>query len=119
MDAAGGDVNKVDIEKFRYPGPRPNSRETALLMLADATEARARAERPITDDDLRALVRSVIETVQKFGQLDDTLLTLRDLNFITESFVTTLRGTYHPRIQYPNAKVPDQDSTIMTPRKDK
>ena len=119
MDAAGGDVTKVDIEDFRYPGPRPNSRETALLMLADATEARARAEGPTTDDDLRALVRSVIETVQKFSQLDDTLLTLRDLNLITESFATTLRGTYHPRIQYPNATVPDQDSTILTPRKEK
>lgn len=119
MEAAGGDVTKVDIEKFRYPGPRPTSRETALLMLADASEARARAERPATDDDLRALVRSVIDAVQKFNQLDDTLLTLRDLNLITESFVTTLRGTYHPRIQYPNARVPDQDSTIMTLRKDK
>lgn len=118
MDAAGGDISKVDIEQFRYPGPRPHSRETALLMLADATEARARAERPITDDDLRALVRSVIETVQRFHQLDDTLLTLRDLSLITESFVTTLRGTYHPRIQYPNATVPDQDSTILSPRKD-
>ncbi len=119
MEAAGGDVTKVEIEKFRYPGPRPNSRETALLMLADATEARARAERPATDDDLRALVRSVIDTVQKFGQLDDTLLTLRDLTLITESFVTTLRGTYHPRIQYPNAKVSDQDATILSTRKEK
>jgi membrane-associated HD superfamily phosphohydrolase len=119
MDAAGGDMAKVNIENFRYPGPRPNSRETALLMLADATEARARAERPTSDEDLRALVRNVIETVQKFGQLDDTLLTLRDLTLITESFATTLRGTYHPRIQYPNATVPDQDSTILAPRKDK
>ncbi|MBC7877981.1 MAG: HDIG domain-containing protein [Anaerolineales bacterium] len=119
MEAAGGDVTKVEIEDFRYPGPRPTSRETALLMLADATEARARAERPATDDELRALVRNVIETVQKFGQLDDTLLTLRDLSLITESFATTLRGTYHPRIQYPNAKVPDQDSTMITPRKEK
>ncbi|MBK8619267.1 MAG: HDIG domain-containing protein [Anaerolineales bacterium] len=119
MDAVGGDAAKVEIEKFRYPGPRPNSRETALLMLADATEARARAERPETDDNLRALVRNVIETVQKYSQLDDTLLTLRDLNLITESFVTTLRGTYHPRIQYPNAKVPDQDSTIHALRKEK
>ena len=118
MDAAKGDVTLVDIEKFRYPGPRPSSRETALLMLADATEARARAERPATDDELRILVRSVIDTVQKFSQLDDTLLTLRDLNLITESFVTTLRGTYHPRIQYPNAKVPDQDSTILSTRKE-
>jgi hypothetical protein len=117
MEAAGGDVTKVDIEKFRYPGPRPASRETALLMLADASEARARAERPATDDEIRALVASVIQTVQKHNQLDDTLLTLRDLKLITESFVTTLRGTYHPRIQYPKAAVPDQDTTLLTPRK--
>lgn len=118
MEAAGGDVSKVDIEKFRYPGPRPASRETALLMLADATEARARAERPASDEDIRALVTSVIQTVQKYNQLDDTLLTLRDLKLITESFVTTLRGTYHPRIQYPKAAVPDQDSTLLA-RKEK
>ncbi|MEN9562053.1 MAG: hypothetical protein RIR73_297 [Chloroflexota bacterium] len=119
MEAAGGDVSKVDIEKFRYPGPRPASRETALLMLADASEARARAERPASDDEIRALVTSVIQTVQKFNQLDDTLLTLRDLKLITESFVTTLRGTYHPRIQYPKAAVPDQDTTMIAPRKEK
>lgn len=119
MEAAHGDISKVDIEKFRYPGPRPASRETALLMLADATEARARAERPANDDDIRALVTSVIQTVQKYNQLDDTLLTLRDLRLITDSFVTTLRGTYHPRIQYPKAAVPDQDTTILASRKEK
>jgi cyclic-di-AMP phosphodiesterase PgpH len=117
MEAVHGDLTKVDIEKFRYPGPRPNSRETALLMLADATEARARSERPANDDDIRKLVNSVIETVQRFNQLDDTLLTLRDLHLITESFVTTLRGTYHPRIQYPKASVPDQDATMLAQRK--
>ena len=118
MEAAGGDVTRVDIEKFRYPGPRPRSRETAILMLADAAEARARAERPTADEDLEALVRSVIATVQKHNQLDDTLLTLRDLNLIAESFVTTLRGTYHPRIQYPSASVPDQDSTMLSVKKE-
>jgi putative nucleotidyltransferase with HDIG domain len=118
MEAAGGDVSKVDIEKFRYPGPRPASRETALLMLADATEARARAERPDSDEDLRVLVRSVIDSVQKHNQLDETLLTLRDLNLITESFAVTLRGTYHPRIQYPSANLPDRDLTIPAPRKE-
>lgn len=119
METAGGDISKVDIEKFRYPGPRPTSRETALLMLADATEARARAERPASDDEIRALVTSVIQTVQKYNQLDDTLLTLRDLRLITDSFVTTLRGTYHPRIQYPKAAVPDQDTTLLVTRKEK
>ena len=119
MEASGGDISKVDIEKFRYPGPRPASRETALLMLADATEARARAERPTNDDEIRALITSVVQTVQKYNQLDDTLLTLRDLKLIIESFVTTLRGTYHPRIQYPKAVVPDQDATLIAPKREK
>jgi hypothetical protein len=106
LERAGGDIGKVDLEKFRYPGPPPRSRETALLMLADGAEARARAERPRSELDLRALVRSVIENAQKSGQLDHTRLTLRDLHLITESFVTTLRGTYHPRIEYPSGNEP-------------
>lgn len=113
-----GDAAKIDLEKFRYPGPRPRSRETAILMLADGTEARARAQSPQTDDEMRALVRSVIEYVQKEGQLDHTMLTLRDLNTIIESFVTTLRGSYHPRIQYPAAEPPLASEPLATlPRK--
>lgn len=104
LEQAGGDADKVDIEKFRYPGPRPRSRETALLMLADAAEARTRAESPEGEDQLRSLIRSVIDYCEKEKQLDNTQLTLHDLNLVTESFVTTLRGTYHPRIQYPAAQ---------------
>ena len=98
---AGGDKSKVDLAEFRYPGPAPRSKETALLMFADGVEARSRAERPATDDEVRALVRSVIENRQKEGQLDDTPLSQRDLAIITESFVSTLRVTYHPRLEYP------------------
>ncbi len=101
LEAAGGDASKVDVEKFRYPGPRPRSRETALLMLADGSEARARAQRPQTEEDIRKIVLSTIESAQKQGQLDNTQLTLRDLSIITEAFVTILRGAYHPRITYP------------------
>jgi hypothetical protein len=101
VEAAGGDASKVDLSLFRYPGPRPQSRETAILMLADGSEARARAERPTDEASLRMLVHRVVEMCQQDGQLDATRLTLRDLHLITESFVNTLRGTYHPRIQYP------------------
>jgi putative nucleotidyltransferase with HDIG domain len=112
LEAADGDASKVDIEKFRYPGPRPASKETALLMLADAVEARSRAESPANEEQLRTLVRSVIDTALKNNQLDDTLLTLRDLNLIADSFVTTLRGHYHPRIQYPKSnEVPRLEDT--------
>lgn len=109
---AGGEPGKVDIEKFRYPGPRPRSRETALLMLADSCEARSRAENPQSEEALREIVRSVIEIVERDGQLDNTQLTLHDLHLVTESLATTLRGTYHPRIQYP---APDASAASPAP----
>jgi hypothetical protein len=101
LEAAGGDKSKVDESKFHYPGPPPQSRETALLMIADGSEARARAERPQDEDAMRRIVLSTIEQAQKQGQLDSTNLTLRDLSVITDTFVTILRGTHHPRIAYP------------------
>jgi putative nucleotidyltransferase with HDIG domain len=101
IERAGGDPARVDIEKFRYPGPRPRSRETALLMLADGSEARARAQRPQTEEDLRKVVLATIESAQKQGQLDHAPLTSRDLNTITDAFVNILRGAHHPRITYP------------------
>jgi putative nucleotidyltransferase with HDIG domain len=104
LEAAGGDASKVDIDKFRYPGPRPRSRETGVLMLADGVEARSRAEQPATEEEVRALIRSVIDTALKNEQLNDTLLTLRDLSVIADSFFTTLQGTFHPRIEYPRAE---------------
>ena len=104
IEAAGGDETKVNPEQFRYPGPRPQSRETALLMLADGTEARVRAMKPQSEDELAKIVHNAIEHVQVSGQLDDTQLTLSDLNKIAEAFIATLRGTYHPRIEYPKEK---------------
>jgi len=113
LKAAGGDESKVDKETFRYPGPRPGSRETALLMLADGSEARARAERPEDEEAIRKIVRSTIEVAQKQGQLDETQLTLRDLSIITDVFVNILRGSHHPRISYPKESPATQDiSTI-------
>lgn len=117
---ANGDVNKVDIEKFRYPGPAPRSRETALLMLADGTEARSRAEQPQTEQEIRSLVHKVIESAQKSGQLKNTSLTLRDLTLISESFVSTLRGTLHPRVKYPKERgVPASDDVATKPNRKK
>src|SRR5215211_974884 len=98
---ADGDKSRVNESDFHYPGPRPRSRETALLMLADGSEARARAERPQNEEGIRSIVLSTIEQAQKQGQLDETQLTLRDLGTITEAFVNILRGTHHPRISYP------------------
>lgn len=101
LEAARGNADKIDLAKFRYPGPPPRSRETALLMLADGCEARARSELPKSEEELREIVKKVIEYCQREGQLDNTTLTLRDLHLITESYVHTLLNTHHPRIQYP------------------
>jgi hypothetical protein len=117
LEAAGGDESKVNKEQFRYPGPRPRSRETALLMLADGSEARSRAERPEDEEAIRKIVHSTIEVAQKQGQLDETQLTLRDLSIVTDVFVSILRGTHHPRISYPKESPATQDvSTIPNKR---
>lgn len=94
----------VDISKFTYPGPAPRSRETAILMLADGTEARSRANTPTSDDEIRDAINNVIEYAKDSGQLDNTDLTLRDLTIIRESFLETLKRSYHPRIKYPELK---------------
>ena len=117
LEVAGGDASKVDIEKFRYPGPSPRSRETALLMIADGSEARARAERPQDEEALRKIVRTTIESAQKQGQLDDTRLTVRDLSLITDLFVTILRGTHHHRINYPKEQSAIEGNITTVPSK--
>ncbi len=86
VEAAGGDTSKVDLALFRYPGPTPQSPETAILMLADGTEARARAERPTDEASMLVLIHRVVDHCQQDGQLDATRLTLRDLHLITEFF---------------------------------
>jgi putative nucleotidyltransferase with HDIG domain len=121
IEAAGGDASKVDDANFRYPGPSPRSRETALLMLADGTEARTRAARPQHEDEIRDLVLATIEAAQKQGQLDNTQLTFRDLNIITDAFVTILKGTHHSRIPYPKERstteLPVTDNITTVPHK--
>lgn len=116
VEACGGDESRVDKAQFRYPGPRPQSRETALLMLADACEARLRATRPNDEEQLRKMVQEVIEERFKSGELNDTNLTLKDLSLIVDSFVETLRGIFHPRLEYPKLPPkPDETSKVVLP----
>jgi putative nucleotidyltransferase with HDIG domain len=126
LELAGMNKDAVDMEEFRYPGPRPTSREIALLMLADTCEARMRAERPKDEEGLHELIRSVVKDKLELGELDDTQLTLRNLEEIIDSFTSTLRGVYHPRIQYPKSesevrtrpisyRIPDADTPPVAP----
>ncbi len=91
----------VDQTLFRYPGPKPQSRETAIVMLADSTEAMVRAQEDRSAERIDVIVEEVIAERVAEGELDDCDLTLRDIRTIAESFKQTLRGVYHPRIAYP------------------
>ncbi len=93
---------RIDPLKFKYLGPTPTSREAGILMLADNVEAKARAEVPKNEAELKVLVGKAIEYCQKEGQLDSSNLTLNNIIKISESFVSTLKNSYHPRLQYPD-----------------
>ncbi len=101
VNAADGNEAAVDVSLFTYPGPRPQSRETALVMLADGCEARVRAQKPESEEELRAMIEDTINARQAQNQLIDTSFTLQDLYIVKESFVASLRGIYHPRVDYP------------------
>ncbi len=95
----------VDDAVYRYPGPRPQFREAALVMIADAVEAASRSMAEPSEEKLRALVQKLINMIFSEGQLDDCDLTLKDLHQIAESFVRTLDGIYHARPVYPAGAV--------------
>ncbi|MCX7707759.1 MAG: HDIG domain-containing protein, partial [Anaerolineae bacterium] len=96
--ASPGDV---DVAQFRYPGPRPRSKETAITMLADGAEATVRSRRPTTIEELEHIVAESIQARLLSGELDDSPLTIADLAAIRRAFVDVLRGLHHPRIAYP------------------
>ena len=97
-ESDGQDVREDD---FRYPGPRPQSRETAIVMLADGIEAWVRANSPSTQAEMERVIRRVINDRLLSGQLDECDLTFKDLDSIRKAFVDILQGIFHPRIQYP------------------
>jgi putative nucleotidyltransferase with HDIG domain len=91
-------VKEVD---FRYPGPKPQTREAAIFMLADAVEAAARTVEEPTPNRLREMIRKVTNAVVLDGQLDSCDLTFADLEKIQEAFLRLLVSTYHHRVDYP------------------
>lgn len=93
---------ETDPEAYRYPGPRPNTKEAAILMLADTIEAAARSLKEHSADAMESLVEKAISENVVDGQLDECDLTLRELDLIKDSFKSVIRGVYHPRIEYPS-----------------
>ncbi|GIV69124.1 HD family phosphohydrolase [Caldilinea sp.] len=106
----------VNEEDFRYPGPNPRSRETAIVMLADTCEAAVRAMRPSSREELELLVNRLIDERVASGELNDSDLTFRDLQTIKEVFLQVLQGVHHPRIKYPeSASVQPQEQPARAP----
>ncbi|MCL2626262.1 MAG: HDIG domain-containing protein [Cystobacterineae bacterium] len=96
-----GEGVQIDEGAFRYRGPKPQFREAALVMLADAAEAAARSLPSTTPEELKSLVLKMMNLIFSEGQLDECDLTLRDLNKVVDAFVVALSGIYHARPQYP------------------
>jgi putative nucleotidyltransferase with HDIG domain len=101
VKAAGDNGQDIREEDFRYSGPKPQSRETAITMLADASEARVRSVHPESVEEMDRIIGETIRARLEDGQLDDSDLTLRDLKEIQAAFLSVLRGVFHPRVQYP------------------
>jgi putative nucleotidyltransferase with HDIG domain len=90
-------------DSYRYPGPRPKTKETALVMLADSVEAAARGENNITAAKLRKIVKDNIDKKFNDGQLDDCPINRSDLEQIKTAFMPILTGVFHPRVDYEQA----------------
>ncbi|MEO6477266.1 MAG: HDIG domain-containing metalloprotein [Luteolibacter sp.] len=107
------DLPMVEEKNFRYPGPRPSTRESGIICLADTIESASRSLKKPTPAKIRALVEDLIRAKINDGQLDDCPLTLRELAILKDSFTSTLRSMLHSRIDYPKD---DSSSATATKR---
>lgn len=99
---AAEDSDSAALEnEFRYPGPKPQTKEAAIIMIADSVEAAARTVDEPTPTKLRNMIDMIITRIRDDGQLDECDITLRELRLVAESFVKTLMGIHHHRIAYP------------------
>lgn len=101
----------VNIEDFRYPGPKPQTREAVILMLADGSEASVRSLEEQSPENIRAIVKKIVDTVVSDGQFDESNITMRELTIIRESLINTLNNVYHERISYPGFNPPSEKAS--------
>ncbi len=98
------DKDELSEEDFRYPGPRPQSKESAIIMLADAVEAASRTLSNPTPTKIKNLIKSIFNRIIRDGQLEESPLTFRDLSLIESTFEKFLLSMFHSRIEYPKIK---------------
>ena len=97
------DMQTVGEESYRYPGPPPQSKEAALIMLADSVEAAARSLKAPTKGNLKRVIIDIFDGYLQDGQLDDCEFSMKELQTVAASFLATLFTIYHPRVKYPNS----------------
>jgi hypothetical protein len=92
----------IDINKYRYKGPKPNTKETAIVMLADACESTIRSLNNPEAEKVENVINNLIDSRIEDEQLNESPLTFNDLRIIRESFLSILVGYQHKRLRYPN-----------------
>ncbi len=95
------EIEKIGEETYRYPGPPPQTKEAALVMLADSIEAASRSLKVHKEDNFKRVIRDIFDSYLEDGQLDDCNFSLKELRAIAASFLATLEIVYQPRIEYP------------------
>jgi hypothetical protein len=108
---------KVGEESYRYPGPPPQTKEAALVMLADSVEAASRSLRAPTKDNLKRVITDIFNTYLQDGQLDDCDFSLRELRAVASAFLTILFAIYHPRVEYPGFEFEAKKARKPAPRR--
>jgi cyclic-di-AMP phosphodiesterase PgpH len=98
-------ADKIAAEKFRYEGPKPQTKEAAIIMLADTVEAGVRSLIKPTSNRIEVMIRRMIKEKLEDGQLDQSDLTLKDLDIIADVFIYIMSGIYHSRIEYPEKEL--------------
>lgn len=98
--------DQVNEAEFRYPGPRPQFKESAIMMLADSCEAAARSLARPDPENIRSIVSKIFDAIVSDGQLDECDLSLRELTTIKESMIASLVAIYHSRVDYPGFNPP-------------
>jgi putative nucleotidyltransferase with HDIG domain len=117
VEAAKEKEIQVDPADFIYPGPKPQTRENGILMLADVSESTVRALKPGSAEEIDEIVYKVISDKLDTGQLDECELSVADLHQIRSAFVDILQGVHHPRIKYPEQiKLEAQKATDQAER---
>ena len=101
-----GEVDAIREEDYRYPGPKPQTKEAGLLMLADAVEASSRTLVDPTTSRLKNHIQKIVRGIYNEGQLDEADLTLRDIGLAMDAFLRVLAGIFHQRIEYPGNEKP-------------